>query len=68
MTPDEIRALGPTTTVPIAGACYGLERRAAYELARTGKFPVRVLRLGSRNYRVRTADLLEDLGYSIEVA
>lgn len=46
---------------PTAGEAIGISRSTAYKLARTGKFPVRVLRLGA-SYRVITADLRELLG------
>lgn len=60
MSPEEIRALGPTTDVVIAGSFYGAGRSLSYDLARRGEFPVPVLRLG-RKFRVRTADLIADL-------
>jgi predicted DNA-binding transcriptional regulator AlpA len=37
-----------TTEVETAGAILGIGRTKAYELAKQGAFPVRVLRLGRR--------------------
>ena len=65
MTPSELRALGVVTDLPTAARCYGIGRSTAYELARRGEFPVRLMRVGSR-YRVRVADLLEDLAVPAE--
>lgn len=46
---------------PTAAGFLGIGRTTAYELARRGEFPVRVLRVGHR-FRVVTADLRELLG------
>lgn len=61
MTPDDVLALPVTVDVPTAGRCFGLGRDGAYDLARTGAFPVPVLRLG-RAMRVTRASLLDALG------
>jgi hypothetical protein len=37
-----------TTSVPEAGRRLGIGRNLAYELAATGRFPVRVIRAGKR--------------------
>lgn len=55
--------LSPTLTVAEAAEMLGVGRSAAYELIRTGKFPVEPLRLG-RRYRIPTAKLLTVLGIS----
>jgi hypothetical protein len=47
-TGDAVRGLGMTTDVETAGAILGVGRTKAYELARTGQFPVKVLRIGKR--------------------
>jgi hypothetical protein len=39
--------------------------RCAYELARTGEFPCRIIRIGDL-YRVATADLIRLLGLTID--
>lgn len=54
-----------TLSVPEAGDVLGLGRNKAYELARQGEFPVRVLKIGSR-YRISRADLDRYLGITEE--
>lgn len=46
---------------PTAARALGIGRTKAHQLARSGTFPVPVLRLGS-SYRIRTADLWALLG------
>lgn len=55
------------TTVDLmtAASALGMGRTKAYELARTGQFPCRVIRIGD-TYRVPTAALLELLGVAPE--
>jgi hypothetical protein len=60
-TPEAIRQLGMTTDVATAGAILGIGRSKAYELAKTGDFPVTVLRIG-RRYLVPTSAILALLG------
>jgi hypothetical protein len=59
-TADSIRALGTVTTVATAAAIFGLNRSVAYDLVRTNRFPVPVLRFGNR-YRVPVAAILTAL-------
>jgi len=47
-TIDAVRGLGATTDIETAGAILGIGRSKSYELARSGEFPVRVLRIGRR--------------------
>jgi hypothetical protein len=61
MTNDELRALPATVSLTTAARALGCGRTLAYDLARRGQFPCRVLHLG-RRYRVPTADLLHALG------
>ncbi|TYB41010.1 helix-turn-helix domain-containing protein [Actinomadura chibensis] len=61
MTAAEIRSLPATIDLVTAGRVFGVGRTKAYQLARTGEFPCRVLRVG-QSYRVSTADLLAVLG------
>ena len=61
MTRDELLALPVSVDIETAGKALGLGRTSTYDLAKRGKFPVRVLRLGNR-YRVPRADLLRELG------
>ena len=60
-TPEAVRGLGLTTDVATAGAILGIGRSKAYELAKTGEFPVTILRVG-RRYLVPTNALLALLG------
>jgi hypothetical protein len=62
-----IAQLRATTTVDLttAAAALGMGRTKAYELARSGGFPCRVLRIGEV-YRIPTAGLLELLGVAAE--
>ncbi|RBQ03878.1 DNA-binding protein [Micromonospora sp. LHW51205] len=47
-TIEAVRELGLTTDVETAAAILGVGRTKAYALARTGEFPVRLLRVGRR--------------------
>jgi hypothetical protein len=60
-TPEAIRQLGMTTDVGTAGAILGIGRSKAYELAKSGEFPVAILRIG-RRYLVPTSAILALLG------
>jgi hypothetical protein len=59
-TEQRVRALGVVTDLPTAGQILGLSRTTAYALARQGRFPTPVLRVG-RLYRVSVNDLLRVL-------
>jgi predicted DNA-binding transcriptional regulator AlpA len=67
MTRDELLALPVTIDLVAAGRALGLGRTLAYDLAKRGEFPVRLLRLGIK-YRVARADLLRYLGEDIDRA
>jgi hypothetical protein len=56
-----IRALPATVDVETAGRAYGVGRTTAYALAKAGKFPCEVIRVGNA-YRVLTSSLLKSLG------
>ncbi len=60
-TAEEIRALGVRTDLPTAGAVLAMGRTNAFELARQGRFPVPVLKIGTR-YVVPVPGLLDLLG------
>jgi hypothetical protein len=60
-TTDAVRGLGATTDIETAGAILGIGRSKSYELAKSGDFPVRVLRIGKR-YLVPTPSILALLG------
>jgi hypothetical protein len=67
MRPVTISQLRTSATVDLitAARALGLGRTKAYELARRGEFPCRVIRIGE-TYRIPTAGLLELLGVSAE--
>lgn len=47
-----------------AAPLLGIGRSTAYELAKRGKLPIEVLRIGAR-YKIRTADLRRYLGLDV---
>jgi Helix-turn-helix domain len=57
----ELLALPAVVDVTTAARGLGLGRYTAYDLARRGEFPCRILHIGS-SYRVPTAELLRVLG------
>ncbi|MEV0446172.1 integrase [Streptomyces spectabilis] len=61
MSRSDLLALPAAVDLVTAGRALSLGRSKAYELAQSGEFPVRLLRVGTA-YRVPTADLLELLG------
>ena len=67
MRPVTITQLRASATVDLmtAARALGLGRTKAYELARGGQFPCRVIRIGEI-YRIPTAGLLELLGVTAE--
>jgi hypothetical protein len=60
-TIDAVRNLGATTDIETAGAILGIGRSKSYELAKSGEFPARVLRIG-RRYLVPIPSILAVLG------
>jgi hypothetical protein len=65
--PVTITQLRASATVDLmtAATALGMGRTKAYELARSGQFPCRVIRIGEV-YRIPTAGLLELLGVTPE--
>lgn len=61
LTTEEILALDAAVDIPTAGKCFKMGRSKAYELARSGKFPVEVLPMGS-TFCVTRASILARLG------
>jgi hypothetical protein len=57
----DVQQLPAVVDVVTAGRALGLGRTKTYQLARTGEFPCRVIRVG-KNYLVPTAELLALLG------
>lgn len=53
----EIRSLPPLVDIETASRALTISRSSAYALARSGQFPLPVLRIGPRALRVRAADL-----------
>ena len=58
---EAVQRLGMTTDLETAAAVLGISRTLAFELAKRGKFPVRLLRLG-RRVLIPVPDLLKYLG------
>lgn len=63
MNETEISALGVSTDIQTACAALGISKSAGYLAVREGRFPCRVIAVGSR-YVVPTAGLREILGMS----
>ena len=59
-TRAQLDALGVATDLQTAAIALGIARGTAYELAKSGEFPIPVIRYGSR-YSVPTAGLREVL-------
>lgn len=57
ITLDDLRSGPPTLDVPTAARALGISRSYAFELARRGEFPCRVIPVGNR-VRVVTASLV----------
>jgi predicted DNA-binding transcriptional regulator AlpA len=60
LTREELLSLPASIDLVTAAQALGIGRTTAYQLARAGAFPVKVLRLGAR-YRVVTSALLATL-------
>lgn len=61
LTLAELAELPAVTDLVTAGRALGLGRTRTYQLARTGQFPCRIIRIG-RSYLVPTVELLALLG------
>jgi hypothetical protein len=61
LTVADLRKLPPTIDLMTAARALGIGRTKAYQLARRGEFPCRIIRIGDL-YRVATADLIRLLG------
>ena len=60
MTEAELLVLPPAVDLATAGRAFGIGRTKAFELARAGEFPVKVLKVGQK-YRVPRTAILEAL-------
>jgi excisionase family DNA binding protein len=63
MTRDEVLALPVTIDLLTTAKALGISRSMAYEMARSGTYPIALYRVGQR-YRATRADLMEALGIS----
>jgi hypothetical protein len=61
LTFDQLYALPTVVDLMTAARALGIGRTKAYQLAHSGQFPCRIIRVGT-NYNVPTADLLCLLG------
>jgi hypothetical protein len=61
MSQAELLALPAVVDLTTAGRAFGIGRTKAFELARAGEFPVKVIQVG-RKLRVSKAVILEALG------
>ncbi|WP_067141607.1 helix-turn-helix domain-containing protein [Microtetraspora malaysiensis] len=61
MSLTELAKLPAVIDLVTAGRALGLGRTKTYQLAKTGQFPCRIIRIG-KTYLVPTADLLALLG------
>jgi hypothetical protein len=62
MTDDELRSLPASVDLTRAGRALGIGRTKAFELAKQGRFPCRVIRVGEK-YRVPRSAIFEVLGF-----
>jgi predicted DNA-binding transcriptional regulator AlpA len=63
-TLEEVKTWPATVDLVQGAKPYNISRNHAYQLAKAGEFPVRVLRIG-RFYRVITAEIIADLEGSL---
>jgi hypothetical protein len=61
LTFDQLYALPTVVDLMTAARALGIGRTKAYQLAHTGQFPCRIIRVGT-NYHIPTAELLKVLG------
>ena len=57
MTEAELLALPPAVDLATAGRAFGIGRTKAFELARAGQFPVKVIQVGQKFRVPKTAIL-----------
>ena len=61
LTFDQLYTLPTVVDLMTAARALGIGRSKAYQLAHDGKFPCRIIRIGT-HYNIPTADLLTVLG------
>lgn len=59
VTLDEIRQWPPTASMEDAARALGISKSHGYKLAKSGRFPCRVVPLGEDRVRIVTASLLK---------
>lgn len=64
-TTDEVKGLGVRTDFRTACKVIGIGESTGYQMVRSNRFPIPVLRLG-RKYVVPVAGLLDALGIDVE--
>jgi predicted DNA-binding transcriptional regulator AlpA len=64
---DLLRSSGPTTSIRVAAKALGVGGTTAYDLARRGEFPAKVIKVGAQ-YRVVTRSLLDLLDLAAPAA
>lgn len=62
MTDEELAALPVSVDLETAGRAFGMGRTKAFDLAKRGEFPCKVLKVGAK-YRVPKRALLEALDF-----
>lgn len=65
ITAREILSWPPTVSLEQAAPAFGLPRSSAYDLAKRGKFPAKVIKAG-RHPRVITSDVIRVLGLAAD--
>jgi hypothetical protein len=61
MSLDELLSLPVSVDLTTAGRAFGIGRTKSFELARQGRFPVKVMSVGAK-YRVTRSAIFEALG------
>jgi hypothetical protein len=67
MSMEELLSLPVSNDLVTAARAFGLGRTKAFELAKAGKFPCRVLQVGKK-YRVPRSAIFEALGIGPDIA
>lgn len=65
LTFSELHTLPTVVDLMTAARALGIGRSKAYQLASTGEFPCRIIRIGT-HYNIPTAELLKVLGVTPE--
>jgi hypothetical protein len=65
VTIDDLLAGPPAVSLAVANAALGIGRTVGYDLARTGKYPARVFRVGN-GFRVATVEVCGLLGFDYQ--